>query len=185
MTILVTLLCFLQLRFLPRPFPLTLWCQVMLAFCLSCFLHLTHPSICFLCVMISCLSPSELVNMVSFYSPYVLCGMYMSIAFSSGRGVRSGGCWMLCAFQFRRCICVYPLPCFMSLCMSSITQAERKLNSLELHNAYPIKKWFGFPDEYEALICMVRKLEGLRRPRFWISNSFLLCRDLKSCWFTL
>ena len=105
-------------------------------------------------------------------------------AFPSGRGVRSG-CWMLCTFQFRRCICVSPLPCFMSLCLSSITQAELKFNSLELHNAYSIKKCFRFPDEYEALICMVRKLEGLRRPRFWISNSLLLCRDLKSCWFTL
>lgn len=82
-------------------------------------------------------------------------------------------------------VCISPLPCFMSLCVSGITQAELKLNSLKLHNAYPIKNWFGFPDEYEASICMGAKLKGLRRPGFYIFNNFPLCRDLKNCRFTL
>lgn len=177
MTVSMTLLCFVQLRFLPRPSPLIFWCLAMPVFCPFWFLCLAQPSVCFLYVIISCLSPSELVNMVSFCFPYLLCGMYVPIAISSGRGVRSGSCWILWAFQFRRCICISPLPCFMSLCVSGITQAEPKLNSLKLHNAYPIKNWFGFPDEYEASICMGAKLKGLRRPGFYIFNNFPLYRD--------
>jgi len=57
--------------------------------------------------------------------------------------------------------------------MSSITQAKLKPNSLKLHNAYPVKKWFRFPNEYEALICTGEKLKGLRKPRFCIFNIFL------------
>lgn len=63
--------------------------------------------------------------------------------------------------------------------MSSITQAELKLNSLKLHNAYPIKKWLRFPNEYEALICMGEKSKGLGKPRFCIFNIFFFMQGPK------
>lgn len=98
---------------------------------------------------------------------------------SSGRGRRSSSCKMVCSFQFRRYIHIFPLPYFISLCMSSIIQAKLKLKSLRLHDAYLIQKWFGFSNKCEALICMLKKLKGLRRLRFYILNNAPLYRGLK------
>lgn len=98
---------------------------------------------------------------------------------SSGRGRRSSSCEMVCSFQFRRCIHIVSLPYFISLCMSNIIQAKLKLKSLRLHDAHLIQKWFGFSNKCEALICMLKKLKGLRRLRFYILNNVPLYRGLK------
>lgn len=54
MTVSMTLLRFVQPKFLPRPFPLIFWCLAMPVFCPFWFLHLAQPSICFLYGIISC-----------------------------------------------------------------------------------------------------------------------------------
>ena len=98
------------------------------------------------------------------FAPLTSCVACICQRLSFWERCRSG-CWMLYTFQFRRCIYVSALPCFMSLCMSSITQAELKLNSLELHDAYSKKKMFQVPRWIWSIDLHGREVRGSKEAK--------------------